>query len=54
MARVIYDERRFADLPILGDALEEAGCEQRDLLDHCRAAGHAVGCWALDLILGQT
>jgi hypothetical protein len=53
MARVIYDERRYADLPILADALEEAGCEHRGLLEHCRGDGHALGCWALDLLLGQ-
>jgi hypothetical protein len=54
LARVLYDEERFEDLPILGDALEEAGCTDRALLDHCRrAGGHVRGCWALDAVLGR-
>jgi hypothetical protein len=54
IAQTIYTERRFADMPILADALEEAGCTKADLLDHCRGAGeHTLGCWALDLILGK-
>lgn len=52
MARTIYDERRFDELPILADALEEAGCGERALLDHCRAGGeHARGCWVVDLLM---
>jgi hypothetical protein len=54
MARQIYEERDFAGLPILADALEEAGCNEPRLLDHCRARTcHARGCWALDAILGK-
>jgi hypothetical protein len=54
MARLIYDERRWADLPILADALEDAGCDSIALLDHLHGSGpHWPGCWALDLILGQ-
>lgn len=53
MARVMLDERRWADLPILADALEEAGCCNHWILDHLRGGGpHYPGCWALDLILG--
>jgi hypothetical protein len=53
LAQAIYDERRFADLPVLADALEEAGCADAPLLGHCRDAGpHRRGCWALDLLLG--
>ncbi len=52
LARAIYEERRFDDLPVLGDALEEAGCDNQDLLAHCRSGqDHARGCWALDLFL---
>jgi hypothetical protein len=52
MARAIYDERRFEDLPVLADALDEAGCTQRQLLAHCRGDGrHVRGCWALDALL---
>src|SRR5262249_20240807 len=54
LARAIYDEYRFGDLPILADALEEAGCIDRALLAHCRQAGlHAKGCWAVDLCSGR-
>jgi hypothetical protein len=54
LAQAIYDERRFADLPILGDALEEAGCTDADILAHCRGGGeHVRGCWVVDLLLGK-
>jgi hypothetical protein len=54
LAQAIYEERRFADLPILADALEEAGCTDEDILTHCREGGeHARGCWVLDLVLGK-
>jgi hypothetical protein len=53
IARSIYDERRFDDLPILADALEEAGCTEASILDHCRRRGeHVPGCWVLDGLLG--
>ncbi len=54
MARAIYEERRFADLPVLADALEEAGCADAGILGHCREpAGHVPGCWLLDALLGR-
>ena len=54
IARCVYDERRFEDLPILADALEDAGCTDAALLDHCRGPGpHVRGCWAVDLLLGK-
>jgi hypothetical protein len=53
IARAIYDARRFADLPILADALEESGCHSEAILTHCRSGGeHALGCWVLDTLLG--
>jgi hypothetical protein len=53
IARRIYDEGRFHDLPRLADALEEAGCHTEALLAHCRSAEeHVRGCWALDAVLG--
>jgi hypothetical protein len=53
LARALYEERRFADLPILADALEEAGCTNADVLQHLRGGGnHTRGCWALDRVLG--
>jgi hypothetical protein len=52
IAQAIYDERAFDRLPILADALEEAGCANQDILAHCRQSGeHVRGCWAVDLIL---
>jgi hypothetical protein len=54
MAQAIYDHRRFADLPILADALEDAGCADADILTHCRSGGeHVRGCWVVDLLLGK-
>jgi hypothetical protein len=54
LAQVIYDEGSFEDLPILGDALEEAGCTDADVLAHCRAPGpHTRGCRVVDLILNK-
>jgi hypothetical protein len=52
IAHVVYAERAFDQLPILADALEEAGCDALELLTHCRGPGpHALGCWVLDLVL---
>ncbi len=54
MAQVIYHERDFSLLPVLADALEDAGCENADVLNHCRQPGeHARGCWVVDLVLGK-
>jgi hypothetical protein len=54
MAQAITDEGRYADLPILADALEDAGCADEDVLGHCRGGVvHARGCWVIDLILGR-
>ncbi len=50
----MYDAQDYSDLPVMADALEEAGCTSEDLLAHCRGRGpHLRGCWALDLILGK-
>src|SRR5437763_179581 len=55
VAQTIYAERRFADLPILADALEEAGCSCAEILDHCRQPGeHVRGCWVVDLVLNKS
>lgn len=51
---VIEGERRFEDMPILADALEDAGCSAAPVLDHCRGGGpHLRGCWVLDLLGGR-
>lgn len=52
LAISMYESRDFGAMPILGDALEEAGCDNTDVLDHCRAAtSHVRGCWVVDLLL---
>jgi hypothetical protein len=54
LADAIYQERAFARLPILADALEDAGCRQHEILSHCRQSGnHVRGCWVLDSIAGN-
>jgi hypothetical protein len=54
LAQSIYDGRRFEDLPVLADLLEEAGLTDAALLGHLRGPGpHVLGCWALDPILGK-
>jgi hypothetical protein len=55
LARSIYAARAFDRLPILADALEEAGCDNPDVLSHCRGDGpHVRGCWVVDLVLGKS
>jgi hypothetical protein len=61
LAQVTYEERQLplgtldnGRLAILADALEEAGCTNADILNHCRQPGeHVRGCWVIDLILGK-
>lgn len=68
LAQGIYDERAFDRMPILADALEEAGCTNEDILMHCRGlefvddrtwateplrGQHVRGCWVIDLLLGK-
>lgn len=55
LAQAIYNEGRFADLPILADALEETGCTEASILQHCRGKRpHARECWCCDLLLGRS
>jgi hypothetical protein len=55
LAEAIYDEGAFDRLPVLADAVEEAGCTDADLLGHCRGPGpHVLGCWALDALLEKS
>jgi hypothetical protein len=55
MAMGIYEQRLFDTLPILADALEEAGCSDTAMLSHCRQPGdHVRGCWVVDLLLGKS
>jgi hypothetical protein len=54
MVRQMYEPRDFTDMPILADALEDAGCTNADILTHCRSSGeHVRGCWVVDLLLGK-
>jgi len=54
LARQMYRSRKFSALPILADALQDAGCEDEHLLSHCRGpAPHVRGCWVVDLVLGK-
>lgn len=55
MARQMYDTRDFSNMPILADALEEAGCLDTDILNHCRQPGeHVRGCWVVDVLLNKS
>ena len=54
IVQAIYEERAFDRLPILADALEDTGCDNVELLAHCRGDGpHVRGCWVVDLLLGK-
>jgi hypothetical protein len=54
IAQSIYADRAFEHLPILADALEEAGCTDAAILEHCRGPGpHIRGCWVVDLLTGR-
>src|SRR5262245_44865822 len=55
LARGIYDDRAFDRMPILADALQDARCDNEDILSHCRDADqvHVRGCWVVDMVLGK-
>jgi hypothetical protein len=54
LAQAIYTDRTFEHLPVLADALEDAGCTNTELLSHLRGGGeHVRGCWAVDLVLAR-
>ncbi len=54
LAQAIYDDRAFDRMPILGDAIEETGCGNADIIDHCRSpTEHVRGCWVVDALLGK-
>jgi hypothetical protein len=54
LAQAIYDDRAFDRLPLLADALLDAGCDYEELVRHCRSEGpHVRGCWAVDLALAK-
>ncbi|VTR95431.1 Uncharacterized protein (Fragment) OS=uncultured bacterium PE=4 SV=1 [Gemmata massiliana] len=55
LAAQMYESREFSAMPILADALQDAGCDNADMLDHCRDANtpHVRGCWVVDVVLGK-
>ncbi len=54
LARTIYDDRVTDRMPILADALMDAGCDHEEILNHCRSNGqHVRGCRVVDLVLGK-
>jgi hypothetical protein len=54
LARQMYESRDFSAMPILADALQDAGCDSTDILGHCRGPDpHVRGCWVVDLVLGK-
>lgn len=55
LAQGIYEEHAFDRMPILADALQDAGCDNAAVLDHCRGPGpHVRGCWVVDMLLGKS
>ena len=54
LARMIYEDRDFSRMPELAIVMEESGCSNNNILDHCREPNeHVRGCWTVDLILGK-
>ena len=55
LAQGIYSDRAFDRMPILADALQDSGCDNEDILNHCRGPGpHCRGCWVCDLCLNES
>lgn len=55
LAKQMYDSREFGAMPILADALQDAGCDDEAILAHCREPReHVRGCWVIDLVLGKS
>ncbi|AMV28246.1 hypothetical protein VT84_27835 [Gemmata sp. SH-PL17] len=56
LARQMYTSRDFSAMPILADALQDAGCDNSDVLNHCRDTGatHVRGCWVVDMVLRKS
>jgi hypothetical protein len=53
LARAIYEDRKSERMPLLGDALMDAGCTDERVLGHCRFKLHVPGCWVVDMVLGK-
>jgi len=54
IANNVYESRDFSPMPILADALQDAGCDNEEVLNHCRGPGpHLRGCWVVDAVLNK-
>ncbi|MFO0806291.1 MAG: hypothetical protein U0791_24570 [Gemmataceae bacterium] len=54
IAQGMYESRDFGPMPLLADALQDAGCEVPEIIDHCRRPGpHVRGCRVVDGVLGK-
>jgi hypothetical protein len=54
LANLMYKSRDFSAMPILADALQDAGCHSEEILNHCLGEGpHVRGCWAVDLVMAK-
>jgi hypothetical protein len=55
LAKQMHESRDFSAMPILADALQDAGCDDEDILDHCRdtTVPHVRVCWVVDLVLSR-
>jgi len=55
LARTMYESREYSAMPILADAIQDAGCDNDDILNHCRdtTLSHVRGCWVVDLVLDR-
>lgn len=55
LLRGMCDNDDFSSMPMLGDALEDAGCDDAGILQHCRSGGpHVRGCWVIEMLLGES
>lgn len=53
-AHQVYESRDFGAMPILADVLQDVGCDNEVMLDHCRNGGiHVRGCRVVDLVLDK-
>jgi hypothetical protein len=55
LAQAIYEDRAYDRISKLGEAIKERGCDDREILNHCRSqTEHTRGCWVVDAILGRS
>jgi hypothetical protein len=54
LAQAIYKDLAFGQMAILADALMDAGCDNEEIVNHCRSDGpHVRGCWVVDLLVAR-